>query len=209
MILITGANGQTGRAIMKALMNKGEEVRAFVRKAEQIEELKLLGVKEVMVGDMMNQEEVNRAYMGVSAVYHICSVFNPNEVEIGQIAINAAKSAKIQHFVYHSVLHSILHDMPHHQKKHTVEEMLVNSEIPYTIIQPSAFMQNIIESWKSLREEGIFRQKLFTSPETRMCLIDLEDLAEAVSNILVNKEHIGATYELCGPNNLSLSDMKQ
>lgn len=118
MILITGSNGQTGRAIMKALINKGEEVRA---------------------------------------VYHICSVFNPNEVEIGEIAINAAKFAKVQHFVFHSVLHSILHDMPHHQKKHTVEEMLVNSEIPYTIIQPSAFMQNTLESWNVLREEGIFR----------------------------------------------------
>jgi len=208
MILITGANGQTGRAIMKALINKGEEVRAFVRKAEQMDELKLLGVKEVMIGDMMNQEDVNIAYTGVSTVYHICSVFNPNEVEIGEIAINAAKYAKIQHFVYHSVLHSILHDMPHHQKKHRVEEMLVNSEIPYTIIQPSAFMQNILESWKTLREEGIFRQKLYTSPETRMCLIDLEDLAEAVANILINKEHIGATYELCGPDNMSLYDMK-
>jgi uncharacterized protein YbjT (DUF2867 family) len=203
-----GANGQTGRAIMKALMYKGEEVRAFVSKTEQIEELKSLGVKEVMVGDMMNQADVNRSYVGVSAVYHICSVFNPNEVEIGKIALNAAKSAKIQHFVYHSVLHSIIHDMPHHQKKHMVEELLVNSQIPYTIIQPSAFMQNILESRKTLREEGIFRQKLFTSSDTRICMIDLEDLADAVSKILTNREHIGATYELCGPDNLSLLDIK-
>lgn len=208
MILITGANGQTGRAIIKALINKGEEVRVLVRKVEQVDNLKLLGVKEVMIGDLINQEDVNTAYTGVNAVYHICSVFNPKEVEIGEIAINAAKYAKIQHFVYHSVLHSILHDMPHHQKKHTVEEMLVNSEIPYTIIQPSAFMQNILESWKVLRDDGIFRQKLFTSPETRMCLLDLEDLAEAVANVLTNREHIGATYELCGPDNMSLSDMK-
>ena len=115
--------------------------------------------------------------------------------------------AKVEHFVYHSVLHSVLQDMPHHQKKLMVEELLVNSGIPYTIIQPAVFMQNILESWKSLSEKGIFQQKFFTTQETRMCMVDLEDLAEAASIILTSPGHTGATYELCGPENLSLSDM--
>lgn len=155
----------------------------------------------------MDGEAVNKAYTSVSAVYHICSAFNPHEVEIGKIAINAARFSQIKHFVYHSVLHSILQDMPHHQKKLMVEEQLVNEGIPYTIIQPAAFMQNILESWKPLCEEGIFRQKFFTSSETRICMLDLEDLAEAVSLILTSPEYIGGTYELCGIQNLSLSDM--
>lgn len=207
MILVTGANGQTGRAIIRSLLSKGEEIRAFAHKTEQVQGLKSLGVKEVIVGDMMNQEDVDKAYIGVSAVYHICSAINPNEVEIGKIAINAARSARTKHFVYHSVLHSILQDMPHHQKKLIVEEQLINSGIPYTIIQPAVFMQNILESWKSLSENGVFRQKFFVSSETRMCMIDLEDLAEAVSIVLTNSNYIGATYELCGSENLSLSDM--
>lgn len=83
----------------------------------------------------------------------------------------------------------------------------MNSGMPYTIIQPAVFMQNILESWKLLSEEGIFRQKFFATPETRMCMLDLEDLAEAASIILTRSGHTGATYELCGPENLSLSDM--
>jgi uncharacterized protein YbjT (DUF2867 family) len=207
MILITGANGKTGRAIIRTLLSKGEEVRAFVHKAEQIQEFKSLGVKEVVVGDMMDQKAVDEAYIGVSTVYHICSAVNPHEVEIGQIAIKAARSAEIEHFVYHSVLHSVLQDMPHHQKKLMVEELLVNSGLPYTIIQPAVFMQNILESWKSLSEKGIFRQKFFATKETRICMVDLEDLAEAAAVILTNPGHMGASYELCGPENLSLSDM--
>jgi len=97
--------------------------------------------------------------------------------------------------------------MPHHQKKLMVEELLVNSGIPYTIIQPAVFMQNILESWKLLNEKGFFQQKFFTTSETRMCMVDLEDLAEAASIILTCPDHTGATYELCGPENLSLSDM--
>lgn len=206
MILVTGANGQTGRAIIKRLLERGEEIRAFVHHKEQQQELLKIGVKEIIVGDMLNEDDVDRAYTEVDTVYHICSVFNPKEVEIGKIAIKVAKEKEIKHFIYHSVLHSILHNMPHHEKKHIVEELIVNSGIPYTIVQPSAFMQNIMESWNSLRIQGIFRQKLFTSNKTRMCMIDLDDLAEAVANIITNDKHIGATYELCG-DNLSLCDM--
>lgn len=207
MILITGANGQTGRAIIKALLSKGERIRAFVYKTEQIQEIKSLGEMEVVVGDMMDQKAVDEAFIGISTVYHICSAVNPHEVEIGQMVINAARKAKVEHFVYHSVLHSVLQDMPHHQKKLMVEELLVNSGIPYTIIQPAVFMQNILESWKSLSEKGIFQQKFFTTQETRMCMVDLEDLAEVASIILTTPGHTGVTYELCGPENLSLSDM--
>ncbi|MCB2354594.1 SDR family oxidoreductase [Clostridium estertheticum] len=207
MILITGANGQTGRAIIKALLSKGEQIRAFVHTTEQIQEIKSLGEIDVFAGDMMNQKSVDEALIGINTVYHICSAVNPNEVEIGQMVINAARNARVEHFVYHSVLHSVLQDMPHHQKKLKVEELMVNSGIPYTIIQPAVFMQNILESWKSLSEKGIFQQKFFTTQETRMCMVDLEDLAEAVSIILTNTGYTGATYELCGPENLSLSDM--
>jgi uncharacterized protein YbjT (DUF2867 family) len=207
MILITGANGKTGRAIIKALLSKGEQIRAFVHTTEQIQEIKSLGEMEVVAGDMMDQKAVDEAFIGVRAVYHICSAVNPYEVEIGEIVIKAARLAKVEHFVYHSVLHSVLQDMPHHQKKLMVEELLVNSGIPYTIIQPAVFMQNILESWKLLNEKGIFQQKFFTTPETRMCMIDLEDLAEAISIILTSSGHMEATYELCGPENLSLSDM--
>jgi uncharacterized protein YbjT (DUF2867 family) len=207
MILITGANGQTGRAIIKALLSRGERIRAFVHTTEQIQEIKSLGEMEVATGDMMDQEAIDKAFIGVSAVYHICSAVNPDEVQIGETVIKAARLAKVEHFVYHSVLHSVLQDMPHHQKKLMVEELLVNSGIPYTIIQPAVFMQNILESWKLLNEKGIFRQKFFTTSETRMCMVDLEDLAEAASIILTSPGHTGATYELCGPENLSLSDM--
>ena len=207
MILITGANGQTGRAIIKTLIKKEQKVRALVHKIDQIPEIKNLGEIEVVVGDMMDPIVVNSAFNGISVVYHICSALNPNEVEIGKVVIEAAKSSKINHFVYHSVLHSVLQEMPHHQKKLKVEELVIDSSLPYTIIQPSVFMQNIFESWNVLTEKGIFRQKFFTNSETRMCLLDLEDLAEAVSIVLMDKSYLGATYELCGPENMSLADM--
>lgn len=50
-------------------------------------------------------------------MYRICSAVNPLEAEIGQMIINGALKANVEHFVYHSVLHSVLQDMPHHQNE--------------------------------------------------------------------------------------------
>ena len=207
MILITGANGQVGRAIIKALLSKGEQVRAFVFRNEQIQEIKKLGDMDVVVGNMLNQEDLDRAFSGVNRVYHICSAINPDEVLIGEMVINAARKANVKHFVFHSVLHSVLQEMPHHQKKLIVEQLVVDSGIPYTIVQPTVFMQNIFESWNSIVEKGVFVQKFFTTPNTRMCLVDLDDVAEAAAIILTSSNHINASYEFSGSENLSLQDL--
>lgn len=207
MVLVTGANGQTGRAVIKALLEKGEQIRAFVHKKEQIQEMEALGVSQVIAGDMMDESALKEAFKGINSAYHICSAINSNEVEIGKRMIDIAKTSGVKHFVYHSVLHSVLQDMPHHQKKLMVEELLVNSGLPYTIIQPAVLMQNLLQSWKSLSEKGVFEQKFFRNSETRICMVDLQDVAEAVSKILIEQGHKGASYELCGPENLSLPDV--
>ena len=207
MILITGANGQVGRAIIKALLSKGEQVRAFVFRNEHVHEIKKLGDMDVVVGNMLNQEDLDRAFSGVNRVYHICSAINPDEVLIGEMVINAARKANVKHFVFHSVLHSVLQEMPHHQKKLIVEQLVVDSGIPYTIVQPTVFMQNIFESWNSIVEKGVFVQKFFTTPNTRMCLVDLDDVAEAAAIILTSSDHFNASYEFSGSENLSLQDM--
>ena len=103
MILVTGANGQVGRAIIKALLSRNEQVRAFVFKIEHIQEIRVLGNMDVVVGDMLNQEDLDKAFIGIQRVYHICSAINPDEVLIGEKVINAARKADVEHFVFHSV----------------------------------------------------------------------------------------------------------
>lgn len=209
MILVTGANGQTGRAIINSLQQKGVPLRALVHKPEQISGLQSLGLTDVVVGDIMDESDLHRAFTGVDMVYYICSAFHPNEVEIGASMIKVAMEHKVEHFVYHSVLHSILQDMTHHQKKLQVEELLVNSGLPFTIIQPAVLMQNLFESWNLIKTEAKWMQKFYISPHTRISMVDLDDVAEAVSIILTEPGFKGATFELCGPDNLSLTDLKQ
>jgi uncharacterized protein YbjT (DUF2867 family) len=117
MVLITGAAGKTGQAVIRALAERRAAVRAFVYRQAHIDRMKQLGVREVVVGELRDEAVLGQAMNGVRAVYHICPNMNPDEVAIGQLAITAARAAGVQHFVYHSVLHPQSEAMPHHWHK--------------------------------------------------------------------------------------------
>src|SRR5215211_1994970 len=102
MLLITGAGGKTGKAIVKALAN-AESVCAFVHHREQGSVLRSFGTEKVIVGDMRDEAAIRLALQDVSAVYHICPNMCPDEVRIGKMMIAAAAEAEVEHFVYHSV----------------------------------------------------------------------------------------------------------
>src|SRR5258706_15815996 len=126
MILITGADGKTGRSLIKVL-SKVESVCAFVHREENVPVLKSLGADKVVAGDMRGESAVRSAMQGVRAIYHICPNMNPDEVEIGKLVIGEAQKAGVEHFVYHSVLHPQTEKMKHHWGKLRVEEMIFES----------------------------------------------------------------------------------
>ena len=193
MILITGASGKTGRALIKAL-SKVESVFAFVHREEHTSVLKSLGAERVIVGDMHDALAMGAALQGVRAIYHICPNMSPDETVIGNLVIREAHRAGVEHFVYHSVLHPQTEKMNHHWQKLRVEEMLFESGLPFTILQPAPYMQNLLASWKSIVEEGVLRVPY--SVNSRFSFVDLEDVAEATRIMLTQPGHIYATYEL-------------
>ncbi len=207
MILVTGAGGKTGRAAIRVLSEAGQAVRALVHRPEQIASVTDLGAREVAIGDMRRQETLDRAAHGVRALYHICPNMNPDELAMGQVAIQAARAAGVERFVYLSVLHPQTEAMPHHWQKLRVEERLFESGLPYTILQPAAYMQNVLAYWKPIVEQGIYPVPY--AVETRLSLVDLEDVATVAARVLTEAGHAGATYELAGTESLSPAEVAQ
>jgi uncharacterized protein YbjT (DUF2867 family) len=197
MILVTGAGGKTGRTIIRALAKRGAAVRALTRSADTD-----LGASETIIGDMQSPDIWPRAVSGVSAVYHICPNMNPHELSIGRAVIAAAQAAGVNHFVYHSVLHPHIEAMPHHWLKLRVEELLFESGLNYTILQPAAYMQNILAHWPQIVSQGNFPAPY--AAEARLSLVHVDDLAQAAAEVLTNPAvHAGATYEIVGTAPLS------
>jgi uncharacterized protein YbjT (DUF2867 family) len=205
MILVTGAAGKTGRTVIQSLVAKGEAVRALVHRPAQVRLVEEIGAREVVVGDMRLQATMDQAAQGIRAIYHICPNVSPDEVTIGQVAIMAARSAGVEHFVYHSVLHPQVEAMPHHWRKLRVEEQLFESGLSYTILQPAAYMQNVLAHWDQIMEQGVYPVPY--AVETRLGMVDLEDVAEAAAAVLVEPGHAGAIYELAGAEALSQAEV--
>lgn len=205
MVLVTGAAGKTGHAIIHRLVAKEVAVRAWVRRETQAAMVANLGMVEVVTGDLEDAGIFRRAVQNIRAIYHICPNMHPQEFVIGQQAIAAAQAAGVTHFVYHSVLHPQAEKMPHHWHKLRVEEALFESGLKVTILQPAAYMQNIVGSWPGIIAEGLYRVPYPVA--TRLSLVDLADVAEAAVTTLTQPGHEGAIYELVGPQSLSVTEI--
>jgi uncharacterized protein YbjT (DUF2867 family) len=207
MILVTAAAGKTGMAVVRALAARGAAVRALVHHADRSDAVAAQGARETVVGAFEDSAALGEAAYGVRAIYHICPNVSPHEIAYARSVLAAAKAAGVPRFVYHSVLHPQIETMPHHWAKLRVEEMLLASGLAVTILQPTAYMQNILAGWRSIAEDGIYRVPYPIG--TRISLVDLRDVAEAAARVLTDDGHRGATYELVGTPPLSQTDVAE
>ncbi|MEX1143499.1 MAG: NmrA family NAD(P)-binding protein [Anaerolineales bacterium] len=204
-ILVSGAAGKTGLAVIRALAASGAKVNALTRRAEQTQCVSEAGAAHVISGDLADAHLVSKAMEGADAVYLILPNVHPNETALGLIAIKAAKNNGVRSFVYHSVLFPQIEAMPHHWQKLRVEEALVQSGLAFTILQPASYMQNIGPHWEEIKATGLYRVPY--SIDADFSLLDLGDVAAAASHCLLEPGHTGATYQLAGPERLTPKEM--
>lgn len=205
MILIIGASGAVGIPAVRHLLKHGARVRALTSKAESAERLKRLGVHETILGDFRTTEDVERAVAGVDSVIQIPPRFTEDEAAIGLRAVAAAKAARVGHYVFVSAFHPQMRQMDHHWAKLLVEEAVIESGMPFTILQPAMFMQNIRVEWPAIRERGVYARPY--SPERKMALVDTEDVGEAAAIVLTKPGYRGATFELASGESLTHAEM--
>ena len=177
---------------MDALLKKGYPVRAMFHSPPKLHSFDERVA--VIVGDLNSKTDLLHALENVSAVYHICPNMHPNEVAIGKYAIQAAKINGVRHFVYHSVLHPQIKEMPHHWKKMQVEGLLLKSGLDFTILQPAAYLQNLLQYKSSILEQSTYAVPY--NGETRVGMVDLRNVAEVAASVITNPRHYGSSYEL-------------
>ena len=196
MILITGANGKTGKAILTELVRRGHMVRCLVHRDAQSPDLLALGAVDVVCGDMILPEIALKAADGVETIYHICPNMHPDEAVVGRVMLAAANDRKVSSFIFHSVLHPQITKMRHHWNKLLVEQEIFTSGISYSIIQPTAYMQNLLAYWPMMTKDGVYAPPY--SQQTQLGLVDLMDVAEAAVKIILQPEFRGGIFELVG-----------
>lgn len=205
MIVMVGASGSVGSPTLRYLAKLGAEVRALSSNEKSAERLRGLGAADVVVGDFRNASDLAKAMAGAKSVMLVSPRFTEDEAEVGIGVVDAAKQAGIEHFVYSSAFHPQLRKMDHHWAKLRIEEAVIESGLGFTIVQPSMFMQNVRIEWAEVAEHGIYPRPYST--ERKMSLIDTEDLGEALARVLTDPSLRGGTFELCGNDALTHSEM--
>lgn len=151
-VLVTGASGQQGGAVLNALLARGHQVRALTRKpdSEWAASVASRGV-EVVAGDFTDQESLVRAATGVDTIFLMTTFMEAGidaEIEQGLAMVEAANQANVGHLVFTSVASADkATGIPHFDSKFKVEEAIIASGISYTIVAPVFFMENITSPW--------------------------------------------------------------
>ena len=204
-ILLTGANGTTGRAILKKLVGLKQTVKVLICDRKQWPELKALGASGFAIGDMLDVDFVDSAVMGCNKVLHAGPFIHPEERQIADNLVAAAKLHHVQHFIYCSVLQPLRKGVSVHEVKLGVEAMIIESGLAYSILQPAVYMQYLIPAWQQVLESGV--HALTMSTNEHFSLVDLDDVAEAVAIIAAEGGHEYARYELAGLQGLNQEDV--
>jgi len=151
-VLVSGATGQQGGALARVLLEKGHQVRAFVRRPDspEIAELERLGA-ELAEGDFEEPSTIERAARGMDAVFVVATPFEAGmeaETRHGIAAADAAKTSGVSHLVYSSVAGADQDTgIPHFDSKRKVEAHIEGLGIPHTIVAPVYFMDNLLAPW--------------------------------------------------------------
>lgn len=205
MILVTAANGRTGRAVLNALARLGAPTCGFIRNPDQREALMECGAADVVVGDLGDDTAVAQAVDGCDTVVHIGPPMHPDEVAITRRVLDATQRAGVDRFIYYSVMHPVRREVRHHALKLEATEHVVESDVAYTILEPSRYMQHLEPIWSKVLDTGVHAMPF--NVDVKFNVVDLADLAEAAALVATDDSHAYATYELAGPEALSQTDM--
>jgi len=203
MILLTGATGKTGAEIARVLTEQGMPLRALVRDAAKAAALETSGV-ELVVGDMADEASLGRALEGVERAALILANSEQQE-RLEKQFIDAAARAGTRHVVKLSSMEANPGvGTPIAALHFEVEHHLRESGMHWTMVRPNFFMQNLLASAGTIREQ----QKFFLPMgRARTGMSDIRDVAAVMAAALSGAGHEDRSYDVTGPELLSFHDV--
>src|SRR5215472_9184204 len=148
-ILVTGATGQQGGSLARILLQKKHKVYALTRSTQSPAAQHPKNKGAILVqGNLDDSDFLKRAIKGVDSIFLMGTPFEDGpeaETRRGKQVVDIAQEEKIQHLVYSSVANADKNTgIPHFESKHKIEQHIKSIKIPYTIIGPTFFMENLL-----------------------------------------------------------------
>lgn len=202
MILVTGASGNVGGAVLQELLRAGAPVRAMYRSSEDA--AKAPACANPVIADFADRAGLDKALDGVDSAYLVCSPI-PQLVELESNFVDACRDRGIKHLVQNSALGASTYDKSFPLWHYAVEKRVLASGVPATILRPESFMQNIPAFFAgSIKSDGAFYAAGGTAP---IGFVDVRDIGAVAAKVLTSDGHAGKTYTVTGPEALNYSQV--
>ncbi|OWP61497.1 NAD(P)-dependent oxidoreductase [Hymenobacter amundsenii] len=199
--LITGGN--IGDPAALELARLGQRVRLLVRHKKTNSTLDQAGIVQVEA-DLSKPETLGKAFEGVDK-YLSVTPFVENLVDMGRNAVQAAKAAGVKHFVRSSARGASPEAPIVMGRWHgTVEQLVEDSGMDFTILQPASFHQNFLLNASTIASNDTFYG---SAGDGKIPFIDARDIASAAVAVLTQPGHAGQRYQLTGNEPLSNADL--
>jgi uncharacterized protein YbjT (DUF2867 family) len=206
-ILVTGATGLAGAAVLREFVQNRHPVRALVRSRAKARALQAFPTVEVVEGDMTRPETLQAALSGVDRVLLISSP-DQQMTERQSTFIDAAKKADVRHIVKFSGLSAADVDTPFvFGSMHAeIERYLEGSGLAWTHLRPSQFMTEYLREVPTILAQG----GLFLPLEdAKLAPVDVADIAKAAFALLTTPGHEARSYAMSGPEALSMEEVAE
>jgi uncharacterized protein YbjT (DUF2867 family) len=200
-VLVTGATGTQGGAVARGLLAAGYPVQALVRDPSSDRAQALLDSGATLVkGDLLDRPSLTAAFAETSVVYAITTPFESGtgeEERQGATIIAAAEATGLGWLVLASVASADRTDaVPHFASKRHVELQLAATALPWTVIAPSYFYENLLGSLEEIRS-GVL--PIAVPAEKPLAQVSLANLGQLVATVLGQRaEHLGLRVEVAG-----------
>ncbi len=206
MILVTGATGLSGSAVIREFARQHEKVRALVRSRTKARAFEAFPTVEIVEGDMLRPQTLEAALHGVDRVLLISSA-DLRLVETQCTFIDAAKKADVRHIVKFSGLYSTPDSPFIFTRMHAeIERYLERSGLAWTHLRPSQFMQVYFREAPTIVAESAFYLPL---EDAKLAPIDIEDIAKIAFAVLHTAGHEGKNYDMTGPQALTMTEIAE
>jgi uncharacterized protein YbjT (DUF2867 family) len=196
MYLVTGATGNVGAEVVRALSAAGRPVRALIRPNSTVE---LPPGVDVTAGDLNRPESLKSALGAVEGVFLL-----PGYADMDGL-LRVTREAGVERVVLLSGSSAETEDLTNAITAYMVgsERAVAASGIPATVVRPSAFMSNTLQWVPQLLAGDVVRAP-FAS--VGAAIIDPADIAAVIALALTDGSHEGQTYRLTGPQALLPAD---
>jgi uncharacterized protein YbjT (DUF2867 family) len=196
MILVTGATGNAGGAVLRALANSGERVRAVIRDADRAP---LPPGVEPAVGDLNDPHTLTAHFDQVTAAFLLSGYEGLKET------LANMRRAGIERVVLLSSSSAPTGDETNAVARYHIrsERAVRESGLAWTFLQPNTFMTNTLQWLPQLRKGDVIRAPF---PDARVATIDPDDIGAVAAVALTSDAGEGRAYRLSGPQSLSPAD---